>query len=204
MHWRAVAAASAVSVLAIDWTTTGAPPPTWTGPTRTPVVWCRGRFSMRPKNLPEGERADPLPGYFPAASPEEQRRNGDTKARGTGVDGGADGGRIGSRAGDDPGEAGGEGGRRRAQGASEARAVRHAAHGDDRRRARRVHGDRRNPDRAQPEGRALGLDRLHRLRPQGRGPCGAPADHVLLQRRAGILVDLAAHGSHGTQARRDD
>ena len=38
MHCCAVAAASAVSVMVIDWTTTGAPPPTWTGPTRTPTV----------------------------------------------------------------------------------------------------------------------------------------------------------------------
>ncbi len=35
---RAVAAASAVSVIVMLWTTTGAPPPTWTGPTRTPIV----------------------------------------------------------------------------------------------------------------------------------------------------------------------
>ena len=28
MHWRAVLSASAVSVIVIDWTTTGAPPPT--------------------------------------------------------------------------------------------------------------------------------------------------------------------------------
>ncbi len=38
MHCRAVAAASAVSVIVIDWTTTGAPPPTCTRPTRTPTV----------------------------------------------------------------------------------------------------------------------------------------------------------------------
>src|SRR6188474_1274230 len=38
MHWRAVASASAVSVIVIDWTTTGAPPPTCTRPTRTPTV----------------------------------------------------------------------------------------------------------------------------------------------------------------------
>ena len=30
MHCAAVARASAVSVIVIDWTTTGAPPPTWT------------------------------------------------------------------------------------------------------------------------------------------------------------------------------
>ena len=42
MHCCAVAAASAVSVIVIDWTTTGAPPPTWTRPTRTPtVLWSR-------------------------------------------------------------------------------------------------------------------------------------------------------------------
>ena len=34
----AVARASAVSVIVIDWTTTGAPPPTWKRPTFTPTV----------------------------------------------------------------------------------------------------------------------------------------------------------------------
>ena len=38
MHCLAVEATSAVSVFAMDWTTTGAPPPTWTCPTRTPTV----------------------------------------------------------------------------------------------------------------------------------------------------------------------
>src|SRR3954452_6176582 len=42
MHCCAVAAASAVSVIVMDCTTTGAPPPTWTAPTRTPtVLWIR-------------------------------------------------------------------------------------------------------------------------------------------------------------------
>ena len=36
--FTAVAAASAVSVIVIDWTTTGAPPPTCTLPTFTPIV----------------------------------------------------------------------------------------------------------------------------------------------------------------------
>src|SRR4051812_5153733 len=40
MHCRAVDTGSAVSVIVIDWTTTGAPPPTWTLPTRTPTVLC--------------------------------------------------------------------------------------------------------------------------------------------------------------------
>ena len=44
--WRAVASMSAVSVLVIDWTTIGAPPPTMTAPspwpTRTPTVAWRG------------------------------------------------------------------------------------------------------------------------------------------------------------------
>src|SRR5579862_4416725 len=40
MHCCAVAAGSAVSVIVIDWTTIGAPPPTWTRPTRTPTVLC--------------------------------------------------------------------------------------------------------------------------------------------------------------------
>jgi hypothetical protein len=41
MHCAAVARASAVSVIVIDWTTIGAPPPTWTigpEPTLTPTV----------------------------------------------------------------------------------------------------------------------------------------------------------------------
>src|SRR5262249_20052465 len=54
MHCLAVEATSAVSVLAMDWTTTGAPPPTRTGPTRTPRVACLFLVSMRPPNLPEG------------------------------------------------------------------------------------------------------------------------------------------------------
>jgi hypothetical protein len=40
MHCCAVPAGSAVSVMVIDCTTTGAPPPTWTRPTRTPNVRC--------------------------------------------------------------------------------------------------------------------------------------------------------------------
>ena len=39
-HCAAVAAASAVSVMVIDCTAMGAPPPIWTSPTRTPVVRC--------------------------------------------------------------------------------------------------------------------------------------------------------------------
>ena len=38
MHCRAVESTSGVSVLVIDWTATGAPPPTCTGPTFTPTV----------------------------------------------------------------------------------------------------------------------------------------------------------------------
>ena len=38
MHCCAVPRASAVSVIVIDCTTTGAPPPTWTRPTFTPTV----------------------------------------------------------------------------------------------------------------------------------------------------------------------
>ena len=38
MHWVAVPRASAVSVIVIDCTTIGAPPPTWTRPTFTPTV----------------------------------------------------------------------------------------------------------------------------------------------------------------------
>src|SRR6202165_3990853 len=40
--WPAVASTSAVSVLVMDWTTTGAPPPTVTLPTRTGTVLCLG------------------------------------------------------------------------------------------------------------------------------------------------------------------
>ena len=38
MHCVAVDLMSTVSVFDMDWTTTGAPPPTWTGPTFTPTV----------------------------------------------------------------------------------------------------------------------------------------------------------------------
>src|SRR5437773_6124213 len=40
-HCVVVASTSTVSVEVIDWTTTGAPPPTWTFPTFTPTVRCR-------------------------------------------------------------------------------------------------------------------------------------------------------------------
>ena len=46
MHCFVVDGTSAVSVFAIDWPTTGAPPPTWTLPTRTPTVAWRLRFSI--------------------------------------------------------------------------------------------------------------------------------------------------------------
>jgi hypothetical protein len=36
--WATVASTSAVSVFVIDWTTIGAPPPTVTEPTFTPIV----------------------------------------------------------------------------------------------------------------------------------------------------------------------
>ena len=45
--WRAVPSMSAVSVLVMDWTTTGAPPPTVTSPTRTGTVLCRGSGPAR-------------------------------------------------------------------------------------------------------------------------------------------------------------
>src|ERR1700730_2328774 len=44
--WRAVASASAVSVLVIDCTTTGAPPPTTIAPTRTGTACLRGAAPM--------------------------------------------------------------------------------------------------------------------------------------------------------------
>src|SRR6266508_6191675 len=56
---RAVEATSAVSVLAIDWTTTGAPPPTRTGPTRTPTVACLFLLSIGPFNLPDPSEGQP-------------------------------------------------------------------------------------------------------------------------------------------------
>src|SRR5271170_2150367 len=40
-HCCVVEAISTVSVLVMDWTTTGAPPPTWILPTFTPTVLCR-------------------------------------------------------------------------------------------------------------------------------------------------------------------
>src|SRR5512146_1871551 len=40
--WATVPSISAVSVLVMDCTTIGAPPPTATLPTMTCVVWCRG------------------------------------------------------------------------------------------------------------------------------------------------------------------
>ena len=46
MHCCAVDRASAVSVIVIDCTTIGAPPPTWTGPTLTPTVLCRRTVDM--------------------------------------------------------------------------------------------------------------------------------------------------------------
>ena len=46
MHCCAVDRASAVSVIVIDCTTIGAPPPTWTAPTRTPTVLCRRTVDM--------------------------------------------------------------------------------------------------------------------------------------------------------------
>src|SRR5215470_9559599 len=41
LTWATVAATSAVSVLVIDWTTIGAPPPMTTSPTRAARVRCR-------------------------------------------------------------------------------------------------------------------------------------------------------------------
>ena len=40
--WATVPATSAVSVSVMDCTTMGAPPPTWTGPIRTPALVRRG------------------------------------------------------------------------------------------------------------------------------------------------------------------
>src|SRR5438552_16622236 len=51
IHCCAVDRASAVSVNVIDCTTIGAPPPTWTWPTLTPVVRCSFTCDM---NLPHG------------------------------------------------------------------------------------------------------------------------------------------------------
>src|SRR5262249_23197316 len=48
MHWRAADPPSAVSVTVIDWTTTGAPPPTWTPPTLTPTVRCTFTTAILP------------------------------------------------------------------------------------------------------------------------------------------------------------
>ena len=54
-----VAATSAVSVLVIDWTTTGAPPPITTPPTRTAWVRCRSmplNATMFAPSAPAGAR----------------------------------------------------------------------------------------------------------------------------------------------------
>src|SRR3982751_1046941 len=58
MHCSAVARASAVSVIVIDCTTTGAPPPTWTCPTFTPTVLWSFTDGME----------DPMITYGPTAS----------------------------------------------------------------------------------------------------------------------------------------
>ena len=80
-HWAAVAAASAVSVMVIDCTTMGAPPPIWTSPTRTPVVRCsltvlmgsgdadaETRYPQKAYHTP-GPVACRLPGGSPAERP---------------------------------------------------------------------------------------------------------------------------------------
>src|ERR1700751_1960931 len=54
MHCCAVAAAFAVSVIVIDWTTTGAPPPTWTVPTRTPIVLWTFKVDKNPSIIAPG------------------------------------------------------------------------------------------------------------------------------------------------------
>src|SRR5260370_30581275 len=56
MDCAGVPAMSAVSVFVIDWTTTGAPPPTWIGPTWTPTVAWRFLFSITETNLPDRAR----------------------------------------------------------------------------------------------------------------------------------------------------
>src|SRR4030095_16390475 len=53
MHCCAVREASAVSVMVIDCTATGAPPPTWTEPTRTPTVRCSFSRGMDPWIIPQ-------------------------------------------------------------------------------------------------------------------------------------------------------
>ena len=65
-HWRAVAAASAVSVIVIDWTTTGAPPPTCTWPTFTPTV----RWSLRAVDMSSSHHTIGEPGLRAVAEVE--------------------------------------------------------------------------------------------------------------------------------------
>src|SRR5436190_7901215 len=66
MHGCAVPAASAVSVIVIDWTTTGAPPPTWTVPTRTPIVLCSLTVFMCGQTACSAIWTIIPPGYSPA------------------------------------------------------------------------------------------------------------------------------------------
>ncbi len=74
MHCAAVPAASVVSVLVIDCTTTGAPPPTCTAPgplpTRTPTVRCTRITDMGTLAPARGRRRDQRPSapiYLPSA-----------------------------------------------------------------------------------------------------------------------------------------
>src|SRR5262245_14167503 len=68
-HCSAVLAASAVSVIVIDCTTTGAPPPTRIEPTRTPTVLCNltvGMWRIQDDHTIRGAaaaRAQRLDGY---------------------------------------------------------------------------------------------------------------------------------------------
>ena len=74
--WIAVASASAVSVLVIDWTTTG-----WALPTRTPPTSTDdGRAAARPKHIGRGHPPDSARAM---SKPVTQKRNTKRKANPT-------------------------------------------------------------------------------------------------------------------------
>ena len=100
------------------------------------------------------------------------------------------------------GQAGGQTcGRRGEEGTAEARAVGDAALDRHRRRPGRVHRDGRHAHRPQRQGRAVGEHGLRRLREEGLER--PPADHVRLQRRPRLLLDVAPHGRARSPPRRD-
>ena len=76
----------------------------------------------------------------------------------------------------------------------------HPTPDSDRRRDGPIHRHRRLAHPRERRGRADRALRLHRLHPRRRRGPQPAADHVRLQRRAGVVIDLAAHGDSGTAA----